>query len=134
MISDSCYIISNVRVYDHLRCQSDSVSRYTKVPQRDTARNLMPSNWLYTLLASVTISIARLNQCYVSYLADSSVGKETALWLKEPGKGHGHFWNLLGDHRKGYATAFENAGLDGMKKYYTDNMKELASSWTEYNR
>jgi hypothetical protein len=31
-------------VYDHLRCQSDSVSRYTKVPQRDTVRNLMTSN------------------------------------------------------------------------------------------
>ncbi len=24
---------ANVRVYDHLRCQSDSVSRYTNVPQ-----------------------------------------------------------------------------------------------------
>ena len=35
---------ANVRVYDHLRCQSDSVSRYTKVCQRDNICNLMPSN------------------------------------------------------------------------------------------
>jgi len=37
-------IIANVRVYDHLRCQSDSVSRYTKVRQSDTVCSLMPSN------------------------------------------------------------------------------------------
>jgi hypothetical protein len=34
----------NVRVYDHLRRHSDSVSRYTKAGQSDTVRNLMPSN------------------------------------------------------------------------------------------
>ena len=45
--------VSNVRVYDHLRGQSDSVSRYTRVSQSDTACNLMPSNGLYTLLAKV---------------------------------------------------------------------------------
>jgi hypothetical protein len=37
-------ILPNVRVYDHLRCQSDSVSRYTNATQRDNACNLMPSN------------------------------------------------------------------------------------------
>jgi len=52
----SCGIVffslaANVRVYDQLRHQSDSVSRYTKVQQRDNIRNLMPSNGLYTLLA-----------------------------------------------------------------------------------
>jgi hypothetical protein len=35
---------ANARVYDHLRCQSDSVSRYTKVRQSDNISNLMPSN------------------------------------------------------------------------------------------
>jgi hypothetical protein len=34
----------NVCVYDHLRCQSDAVSRYTKAAQSDNARNLLPSN------------------------------------------------------------------------------------------
>ena len=37
-------IDANVRVYDHLRCQSDPVSRYTKVPQSENIRNLMTSN------------------------------------------------------------------------------------------
>ena len=37
-------IVHNVRVYDHLRCQSDSVSRYTNATQSDNARNLMPGN------------------------------------------------------------------------------------------
>jgi hypothetical protein len=37
-------ITANVRVYDHLRCQSDSVSRYTRVTQSDTVRNALPSN------------------------------------------------------------------------------------------
>jgi hypothetical protein len=37
-------VTPNVRVYDHLRCQSDSVSRYTEATQSDNARNLMPSN------------------------------------------------------------------------------------------
>ena len=37
-------LAANVCVYDHLRCQSDSVSRYTSVIQSDTVRNLMPSN------------------------------------------------------------------------------------------
>ncbi len=37
-------LAANVRVYDHLRCQSDSVSRYTNVRQSDKIRNLMPSN------------------------------------------------------------------------------------------
>jgi hypothetical protein len=36
--------VYNVRVYDHLRCQRDSVSKYTSMAQSDTARNLMPSN------------------------------------------------------------------------------------------
>ncbi len=93
------------------------------------------SGFIYDVATSGSNVIAFKNEeCYISYLADSSVGKETALWLKEPGEGHGHFWNLLGDHREGYAAAFERAGLSGMKKYYTDNMKDLASSWTEYNR
>ena len=39
VIMSQFYIAANVRVYDHLRCQSDSVSRYTKVPQSDTVRN-----------------------------------------------------------------------------------------------
>ena len=38
------YLTANVRVYDQLRCQSDSVFRYTKVPQSDIVCNLMPSN------------------------------------------------------------------------------------------
>ena len=37
-------IFANVRVYDHLRHQSDSVARYTKATQRDTVCDLMPSN------------------------------------------------------------------------------------------
>ncbi len=37
-------LAANVRVYDHLRCQSDSVSRYTNIKQNDTACSLMPSN------------------------------------------------------------------------------------------
>jgi hypothetical protein len=40
----SLKMVYNVRVYDHLRCQSDSVSRYTDATQSDAARNLMPSN------------------------------------------------------------------------------------------
>jgi hypothetical protein len=44
---------ANVRLYDHLRRQRDSVSGYTKVSQSDTACNLMPGNLLYTLLATV---------------------------------------------------------------------------------
>jgi len=43
-------MVANVCVYDHLRLQSDSVSRYTGAQKNDNARNLMPSNWLYTLL------------------------------------------------------------------------------------
>jgi hypothetical protein len=31
-------------VYDQLRCQSDSVSRYTNAQQSDNIRNLMTSN------------------------------------------------------------------------------------------
>jgi len=34
----------NVRVYDQLRRQSDSVSRYTSATQSDNDCNLMPSN------------------------------------------------------------------------------------------
>jgi hypothetical protein len=37
-------IAANGRVYDHLRCQIDSVSRYTKASQSENIRNLMPSN------------------------------------------------------------------------------------------
>jgi hypothetical protein len=37
-------IKANVRVYDQLRGQSDSVSRYTFATQSDTACDLMPSN------------------------------------------------------------------------------------------
>jgi hypothetical protein len=35
---------ANVRVYDQLRCQSVSVSRYTKATQSDNIRNLIPSD------------------------------------------------------------------------------------------
>ncbi len=38
------FIAANVRVYDHLRWQSDYVSRYTKDIQGDTASNPLPSN------------------------------------------------------------------------------------------
>jgi hypothetical protein len=34
----------NVRVYDQLRLQSDSESRYTRAPKSDNACNVMPSN------------------------------------------------------------------------------------------
>jgi len=40
----SLTIENNVRVYDHLRCQRDSVSGYTKATQSETACNLLPSN------------------------------------------------------------------------------------------
>jgi hypothetical protein len=35
---------ASVRVYDQLRCQRDSVSRYTSATQSDTDCDLMPSN------------------------------------------------------------------------------------------
>jgi len=70
--------------------------------------------------------------CYVSYLANSSVGEETALWLKDPGEGHGNFWNLLGDHREGYALAFAAGGIEGMKEYYRSKAKKMASAWSMY--
>jgi hypothetical protein len=37
-------LAANVRVYDHLRGQSDSASRYKSAAQSDNACNLMPSN------------------------------------------------------------------------------------------
>jgi hypothetical protein len=37
-------ITANVRVYDHLRFQSDSVSRYSRIEQSDIDRNALPSN------------------------------------------------------------------------------------------
>jgi hypothetical protein len=45
MILDLSFTIDhNVRVYDQLRCQSDSVSGYTCATHSDTFRNLIPSN------------------------------------------------------------------------------------------
>ena len=34
----------NVRVYDQLSCQRDTVSRYNGATQSDTVRNALPSN------------------------------------------------------------------------------------------
>lgn len=68
---------------------------------------------------------------YVSYLAISSVGPETALVVKKPGKGHGKFWNLRGDHSDAYKAAYEKGGFKAMKAYFRKHLDEQ-TSWSEY--
>jgi len=48
-------VTHNVRAYEQMSCQSDSVFRYTKAQQSDIIRNLMPINWFYTKLTLVTL-------------------------------------------------------------------------------
>jgi hypothetical protein len=74
------------------------------------------------------------DRLYVSYLDSSSAGEETALVILNTDDGP-IFWILLGDHREGYAKAFNGGPLGRMKRmkaYYLAHHDE-ASPWTEYD-